>query len=341
MKIRIIKKSINKLLGFRNRIRSKVIVTLVLSLFFLLFFLSEKFDVIKAQSKIEPIELPGVGQEATQKFSLEEGLVIFRMTHSGQANFIIWLLNNNGDKIELLVNEVGYFDGSKAVNIKNKGDYLLDISADGKWTVKIEQPSPFSAPSVPQNFTGKGQQVSEMFSLGKGLATFKMTHDGSENFIVWLLDQEGRNIELLVNEIGAFDGSKATGIKNGGIYLLDIAADGNWTINVGGEVFEPPSKKEPKEDAKDEQGESKDGCFIATAVYGPPLVSEVNILREFRDKILLENDLGREFVKFYYQNSPPIAEFISKHAFIRKIVRKVGIEPIVGLLKSTKSAWNE
>jgi hypothetical protein len=41
-----------------------------------------------------------------------------------------------------------------------------------------------------------------------------MSHDGDSNFAVWLLDDEGDKVELLVNEIGEFGGSKAVGIKD-------------------------------------------------------------------------------------------------------------------------------
>jgi hypothetical protein len=180
----------------------------------------------------EPITLSEIGQEATSKFSLEKGLSIFRMTHDGDSNFAIWLLDDEGDQIDLLVNEIGEFDGSKAVGIKNQGDYILDISADGSWTITIEQPRPSSAPSVPKTLKGKAQQASEVFYLDKGLARFEMSHDGDSNFAVWLLDDEGDQIDLLVNEIGEFDGSKAVSISNGGIYLLDITADGNWEISI-------------------------------------------------------------------------------------------------------------
>ena len=86
----------------------------------------------------EPIVLSGTGQEATSKFSLEKGLSIFRMTHDGDSNFIIWLLDEEGNEIVLLVNEIGEFDGSKATSIDNAGIYLLDVSADGNWEISIE-----------------------------------------------------------------------------------------------------------------------------------------------------------------------------------------------------------
>ena len=154
------------------------------------------------------------------------------MRHDGDSNFAVWLLDDEGGKVELLVNEIGEFDGSKGVGIKKQGDYILDVSADDRWTVTIEQPRFSSAPSVPKTLKGKGQHASEVFYLDKGLARFEMTHDGDSNFAIWLLDDEGDKVKLLVNEIGEFDGSKAVSISKGGIYLLDISADGNWRISI-------------------------------------------------------------------------------------------------------------
>ncbi|NQE52231.1 hypothetical protein C5S29_01460 [ANME-1 cluster archaeon GoMg3.2] len=180
----------------------------------------------------KPIAFSGRGQEATSKFSLEKGLSIFKMTHDGDRNFIAWLFDDEGDRIDLVVSEIGEFDGSKVVGIKKQGDYLLDINADGRWMITIEQPRPSYAPPVPKTLKGKGQQASEMFHLDKGLARFEMTHDGDSNFAIWLFDDEGDRIDLVVNEIGEFDGSKAVSIRKGGIYLLDISADGNWEISI-------------------------------------------------------------------------------------------------------------
>lgn len=179
-----------------------------------------------------PISLSGTGQTATQKFRLEKGLSIFEMKHFGSSNFAIWLMNSQGQKEELLVNEIGDFDGSKAYGIEKAGDYLLDISADGPWSVTIKQPRPINADPVPLTLTGQGQKATKIFYLNKGLARFEMKHDGSSNFAIWLMNSQGEKEELLVNEIGTFDGSKAVGISRAGGYILDIAADGNWEVKV-------------------------------------------------------------------------------------------------------------
>ena len=62
-------------------------------------------------------------------------------------------------------------------------------------------------------------------------------------------------------------------------------------------------------------------CFIATAAYGSYLDPHVETLRKFRDQYLLTNAAGRAFVSFYYHYSPPVAEFISKHARLRMLTR--------------------
>lgn len=75
---------------------------------------------------------------------------------------------------------------------------------------------------------------------------------------------------------------------------------------------------------------SSETCFIATAAYGTPMVEEIEILREFRDKYLLTNPAGQAFVDFYYRISPPIAEFITEHPSLKPIVR-AGLMPLVAM----------
>jgi len=68
-------------------------------------------------------------------------------------------------------------------------------------------------------------------------------------------------------------------------------------------------------------GGTRVGCFIATAAYGSALHPKVNALRQFRDSYLLPNLLGRIFVSAYYRISPPLADFIAHHDWLRASVR--------------------
>jgi hypothetical protein len=71
-------------------------------------------------------------------------------------------------------------------------------------------------------------------------------------------------------------------------------------------------------------------CYIATAAYGTPMAKEIEILREFRDKYLMTNPVGKGLVEFYYRVSPPIAEFITEHPTLKPIVR-AGLVPAVAV----------
>ena len=80
-------------------------------------------------------------------------------------------------------------------------------------------------------------------------------------------------------------------------------------------------------------------CSIATAAYGTDTAEQLDILREFRDDVLLPNRLGAKFVSLYYRASPPIADFISQNEVLRTAVRVCFVDPIVAILNWTHDLW--
>ncbi|MEK6528560.1 MAG: S8 family serine peptidase [Nitrospirota bacterium] len=69
-------------------------------------------------------------------------------------------------------------------------------------------------------------------------------------------------------------------------------------------------------------------CFIATAAYGSSMHPYVEKLREFRDRHLLTNYLGKNFVETYYKYSPPIADVIKDSEFL-KVAARIVLTPVV------------
>ena len=195
---------------------------------------SEKQEASSSGEAPAPIiNLSGDGQMATEPFDLESGLAIFTMAYQGEGNFIVKLLDEDGAPVGgAIANEAGSFEGSNAAQTKAAGQHVLDVQARGPWTITIEQPRPSSAPET-TSFSGDSTAITDFFQLPGGLTRFNLTHQGSSNFIVKLLDRDGAPVGgALVNEVGSFEGSKAVRVPEDGIYLLQVGADGPWTIQV-------------------------------------------------------------------------------------------------------------
>ncbi|MDP9438846.1 MAG: DUF3887 domain-containing protein [Actinomycetota bacterium] len=95
------------------------------------------------------------------------------------------------------------------------------------------EPDPLAVPA-PFDLTGVGASATEPFELESGLTIIKMSHQGSANFIVDLLDQAGTSVAPMgvANVIGPFEGSQAVQIPAAGQHLLNVQADGAWGFTI-------------------------------------------------------------------------------------------------------------
>jgi glucose/arabinose dehydrogenase len=86
------------------------------------------------------------------------------------------------------------------------------------------------------------------------------------------------------------------------------------------------ASQEPRADAK------SGGCLIATAAYGTELSSQVQLLREIRDNVLLNTQSGTAFMtgfnQFYYSFSPAVADLERQSPIFKEIV-KTAITPML------------
>lgn len=124
--------------------------------------------------------------------------------------------------------------------------------------------------------------------------------------IKYLLDNNG---------INTFDNS----VKRHFIKVFDLAIQEEVT-----------AEKNLAEDANSSKNK-KEGCYIATAIYGSYNSPEVLILRQFRDQTLQKYILGRLFISTYYFVSPMLSKTVRKNKllnasisfFLAKIVNRL------------------
>jgi uncharacterized repeat protein (TIGR02543 family) len=83
------------------------------------------------------------------------------------------------------------------------------------------------------------------------------------------------------------------------------------------------------------------GCFIGSAAYGSPAAEQLDVLREFRDGVLLESAAGSQLVALYYRLSPPMAGFISGNSFLRTLVRELLVDTVVWVVGAAGDIWRD
>ncbi len=100
-----------------------------------------------------------------------------------------------------------------------------------------ETPTPAPAPEIPADivYSGIGDSILAIeLPDGPGnVAVATLTHDGSSNFAIFSLDDNLAQQDLLVNTIGAYQGTVLFNASFGNDpSSLEISADGNWTVTM-------------------------------------------------------------------------------------------------------------
>ncbi len=162
----------------------------------------------------------GQGDDVVSDITLDADKIYrVHFTHSGSRNFIVKSYDSKNDK-DLLINDIGNYDGRVLIN--GKSPFAFEIKADGEWTYTIESVEL----TAEKSFSGRGDDVTGLASITSGAWVF--THDGDRNFIVKVYTANGR--DLLINEIGNYNGKVMVLIPEGSPAMFEIIADGNWTI---------------------------------------------------------------------------------------------------------------
>ena len=91
------------------------------------------------------------------------------------------------------------------------------------------------------------------------------------------------------------------------------------------------SESSLNKDKSNEESPGKEGCYIATAVYGSYDAPEVLVLRKFRDEILAKSFWGRWFIRVYYRFSPSIARRLKRANRVNRFVRSILDKLVMGI----------
>jgi cytochrome c553 len=83
-------------------------------------------------------------------------------------------------------------------------------------------------------------------------------------------------------------------------------------------------------------------CIIVTTTYGSELTPEVQLLRSFRDKVVLSTLAGSQFMQlfnvWYYSFSPSVAIFIADNPPVKETMKYV-LYPLLGILHLSAAAY--
>ena len=228
-----------------------------------------------------------------------------------------------------LTNGTTYYYVVTAVNSYGESSESSQVSATLSTTTTIDT----TAPSSPLVSINNGDTSTTSTSV-----TLSLSATDSVGVTVYYAS-ETSTTPLATASSGWTSGTSTTSYSASVSFTLSTG-DGTKTVYVwfrdsAGNVSSSVSSSitlDTTSSSGDSSGGGGGGCFIATAAYGSYLDPHVRILRDFRDKYLFTNVPGRAFVKFYYKNSPPIADYIRQHELLRTITRLI-LTPIVFFVK--------
>ena len=147
---------------------------------------------------------------------------IATISHNGQSNFAVWTLDKKLKQEALLVNTIGDYKGTVALDFEEgSATSRIQFEADGAWKMTIRPVT--DARRFSNKTKGQGDDVVH-YTGGPKVAT--ITHSGSSNFAVWFYGDDG--MDLLVNDIGKYKGQSPFS----GEAIIVITADGTWTITA-------------------------------------------------------------------------------------------------------------
>lgn len=171
----------------------------------------------------EAFTVEGTGDDVIDFSIPGDEPAVAEIAHTGSSNFAVLSYTAQGERIDLLVNTIGSYEGNRPVNFL-QGEEVgeLEITADGPWTITGRPLT--DSPELEESYEGTGDEVLLYTGTASRLA---ITHSGESNFVVLAWSSDDR--DLLVNEIGPYEGTVRI---DPSALVIEITADGAWTLQT-------------------------------------------------------------------------------------------------------------
>lgn len=145
-----------------------------------------------------------------------------------RSHFAITAHTASRERVDLLVNTTSSYSGIVPVDLPpRQTTALLEVAAEGSWSIEVYPIGAAQQIDAPGSFNGSGDNV---LWVDGSPATAQITSNaGDSHFAVIAYDGRGNRQDLLVNTTSGYEG---TVLLPDGVRLLQITAEGGWTVRL-------------------------------------------------------------------------------------------------------------
>ncbi len=245
-------------------------------------------------------------------------------TFTAQSNHLVssvklmaYRIGNPGSLIVSLraTDTYGHPAGADLVSGTTSGD-ALSLATTGEWR-EVVFPSSY-------NITG-GKKYAIVVRAPGG---------GGGNVVKWMHDSTTPDYNN-GNRESSGDAGATWGSDPGTDYLFEVLGPPSGSTQPPILPSKPPSTPSSNPIMKT----ISKFCPLSAA-YGSPEAPELYVFRQFRDRFLAKNPIGRAFTELYYTAGPAIVEIMSSYEVLKPAVRYGLAQPVALVLNSTVAVWS-
>lgn len=170
---------------------------------------------------VKPQEVSGTGDDVVDLDETEAAQTMEFDCSSCGGNVVV---KSDGAE-SILVNEIDGYHGTRPINLQDHSTTSqLTVEAEGPWTINL-RPLTDLEPQTDE-VSGTGDDV-VLLDGEQSRAT--ITNEGESNFVVRNVGVDSGAIDIVVNEIGGYSGTRPVELPG----LFVVESSGDWTITAG------------------------------------------------------------------------------------------------------------